>query len=83
MLFSIAFVFLFTIGGFTGLMLAIAPADMQYHDSYFVVAHFHYTMVGGTVMAFFGGLHYWWPKMTGRMYNEVWAKISWFLVFGF
>jgi cytochrome c oxidase subunit 1 len=81
MLFALAFLFLFTIGGFSGLMLAIVPADFQYHDTYFVVAHFHYVMVGGQVIAYLGGIHYWWPKMTGKMYSEFWGKISAMLVF--
>ncbi len=70
MLFAIAGVFLFTIGGLSGLMLSITPADFQYHDTYFVVAHFHYTIFGGSVLAIFGGLYYWLPKWTGHMYNE-------------
>jgi len=74
MLFSIAFVILFTIGGFSGLMLAIVPADYQYHDTYFVVAHFHYVLVTGAVFAIIAAVYYWWPKWTGRMYNEGMAK---------
>jgi len=74
MLFSIAFVILFTIGGFSGLMLAIVPADYQYHDTYFVVAHFHYVLVTGAVFAIIAAVYYWWPKWTGRMYNEGLAK---------
>jgi len=70
MLFALAFVFLFTIGGFSGLMLAIAPADFQYHDTYFVVAHFHYVLVTGAVFAIFAGVYYWLPKWTGTMYSE-------------
>ena len=70
MLFALGFVFLFTIGGFSGLMLAIAPADFQYHDTYFVVAHFHYVLVPGAVFAILGAIYYWIPKWTGRMYNE-------------
>ena len=81
MLFALAFLFLFTIGGFSGLMLAIAPADFQYQDTYFVVAHFHYVMVGGTIMAYLGGLHYWWPKISGRMYNEWLAKLAAGIIF--
>lgn len=75
MLFSIAFVFLFTIGGFSGLMLAITPADFQYHDSYFVVAHFHYVLVPGAVFSLFAAVYYWLPKWTGVMYNEKLGKI--------
>ncbi|MGF1614230.1 MAG: cytochrome c oxidase subunit I [Gammaproteobacteria bacterium] len=74
MLFSIAFVVLFTIGGFSGLMLAIAPADFQYHDTYFVVAHFHYVLVTGAVFAIMAGAYYWLPKWTGHMYNETLGK---------
>ena len=70
MLFAIAFVFLFTIGGFSGLMLAIAPVDFQYHDTYFVVAHFHYVLVPGAVFAIIAAVYYWIPKWTGVMYNE-------------
>jgi cytochrome c oxidase subunit 1 len=75
MLFSIAFVLLFTIGGFSGLMLAIAPADYQYHDTYFVVAHFHYVLVPGAVFALMAAGYYWLPKWTGYMYNETIGKI--------
>ena len=70
MLFALAFLFLFTIGGFSGLMLAIVPADIQYHDSYFVVAHFHYVLVPGAVFGLMAGVYYWLPKWTGHMYNE-------------
>jgi len=70
MLFAIAFVILFTIGGFSGLMLAITPADFQYHDTYFVVAHFHYVLVPGALFAIIGGVYYWLPKWTGHMYDE-------------
>jgi cytochrome c oxidase subunit 1 len=70
MLFAIAFVILFTIGGFSGLMLAIAPADFQYHDTYFVVAHFHYVLVPGAVFSIMAAAYYWLPKWTGHMYNE-------------
>ncbi|WP_373047090.1 cytochrome c oxidase subunit I [Vulgatibacter sp.] len=76
MLYAIVFLIQFTIGGLTGLPLAALSTDVHFHDTYFVVAHFHYVMMGGTVFAFIGGLHYWWPKMTGRMYNEKWAKIA-------
>ncbi|HEY8555505.1 MAG TPA: cbb3-type cytochrome c oxidase subunit I, partial [Burkholderiales bacterium] len=74
MLFAIAFVFLFTIGGLSGLMVAVAPADFQYHDTYFVVAHFHYVLVTGAVVAIFAGAYYWLPKWTGHMYNETLGK---------
>ena len=75
MLFSIAFVLLFTIGGFSGLMLAIAPADFQYHDTYFVVAHFHYVLVPGAVFAIMAATYYWLPKWTGYYYNEKIGKL--------
>ncbi len=74
MLFALAFLFLFTIGGFSGLMLAIVPADFQYHDSYFVVAHFHYVLVPGAVFAIMCAVYYWLPKWTGHMYNETLGK---------
>ncbi|MFO8025147.1 cytochrome c oxidase subunit I [Thiohalophilus sp.] len=74
MLWAIAFVFLFTIGGFTGLMLGVAPADFQYHDTYFVVAHFHYVLVTGAVFAIIAGVYYWLPKWTGNMYSETLAR---------
>jgi cytochrome c oxidase subunit 1 len=74
MLFALAFLFLFTLGGFSGLMLAIVPADIQYHDSYFVVAHFHYVLVPGALFGAFAGAYYWLPKMTGHMYDERLAK---------
>jgi cytochrome c oxidase subunit 1 len=81
MLYALSFIFLFTIGGLTGIFLGVMATDVHLHDTYFVVAHFHYVMVGGTVMAFLGGLHYWWPKMWGRMYSEKWAKIACAFVF--
>jgi cytochrome c oxidase subunit I len=74
MLFAVAFVVLFTIGGFSGLMLAIVPADFQYHDTYFVVAHFHYVLVTGAIFSIMAAVYYWLPKWTGRMYNETLAK---------
>jgi len=74
MLFSLAFLFLFTIGGFSGLMLAITPADFQYHDTYFVVAHFHYVLVPGAVFTIMAAVYYWLPKWTGHMYNETLGK---------
>jgi cytochrome c oxidase subunit I len=79
MLFALAFLFLFTIGGFSGLMLAIVPADFQYHDTYFVVAHFHYVLVPGAIFAIMGGVYYWLPKWTGRMYDEKLGKIHFWL----
>ncbi|HTM53803.1 MAG TPA: cbb3-type cytochrome c oxidase subunit I [Pirellulales bacterium] len=81
MLYALGFIGLFTIGGLTGLFLATLAVDVHVHDTYFVVAHFHYIMVGGTVMAYLGGIHFWWPKMTGRMYPEGWARFSAILVF--
>jgi cytochrome c oxidase subunit 1 len=81
MLYAFGFIGLFTIGGLTGLFLAALGFDVHVTDTYFVVAHFHYIMVGGTIMAYMGGLHYWWPKMTGRMYPEGWAKLSALVVF--
>jgi len=84
MLFAIAFVMLFTIGGFSGLMLAIVPADFQYHDTYFVVAHFHYVLVSGAVFAIIAGAYFWLPKWTGHMYNETLGKWHfWLSVIGF
>jgi len=83
MLWAIGFVILFTIGGFSGLMLALVPADFQYQDTYFVVAHFHYVLVTGALFSIIGAIYYWWPKWTGRMYNETWGKIHfwWTIVF--
>ncbi len=81
MLYALGFVGLFTIGGLTGLFLASLGLDIHLHDTYFVVAHFHYIMVGGAVMAFFGGIHFWWPKATGRMYPEMWARASAIITF--
>jgi cytochrome c oxidase subunit 1 len=81
MLFAVGFMFLFLIGGLTGIMLATISLDVHLHDTYFVVAHFHYVMVGGTLMAFMGGIYYWFPKMFGKMVNEFPAKLSWFFIF--
>jgi cytochrome c oxidase subunit I len=81
MLYAIGFIGLFTIGGLTGLFLATIGMDVDLHDTYFVIAHFHYIMVGGAIMAFMGGLHYWWPKITGKLYSEPWAKFSALLIF--
>ena len=81
MLWALSFLFLFAIGGLTGLYLGTMSVDLHLHDTYFVVAHFHYVMMGGTVMAFMGGLHHWWPKMSGRMYNETLARVAVALVF--
>ena len=81
MLYVLGFIGLFTIGGVTGLFLGALGVDVHVHDSYFVVAHFHYIMVGGTIMAYMAGIHYWWPKITGRMYPEWWGRLSALLVF--
>ena len=81
MLYALGFLGLFLIGGLTGLFLSSMGLVVHLTDTYFVVAHFHYVMVGGQVIAYMGGLHYWWPKMTGRMYSEFWGKISAMLVF--
>ncbi|HZX70649.1 MAG TPA: cytochrome c oxidase subunit I [Rhodanobacter sp.] len=75
MLFAIAFIILFTIGGFSGLMLALVPADFQYQDTYFVVAHFHYVLVTGALFGIMAGTYYWLPKWTGQMYSEFWGKV--------
>jgi cytochrome c oxidase subunit 1 len=81
MLYALAFLFLFTIGGLTGLHLGTLATDVHLHDTYFVVAHFHYVMMGSALIAMIGGLHHWWPKMTGRMYNEWAGRIGCLLVF--
>src|SRR5919112_1864827 len=81
MLYAFGFLGLFTIGGLTGLFLAAMGLDIHVHDTYFVVAHFHYIMVGGAIMGYLGGLHYWWPKISGKCYSEPWAKFSALLVF--
>jgi len=81
MLYALCFLFTFTIGGLTGIFLGALSVDVHLHDTYFVVAHFHYVMMGGTIIAFVGGLHHWWPKMFGVMYDEVWGKRGVLLVF--
>ena len=75
MLYALGFIGLFTFGGLTGLFLATLGLDIHVHDTYFIVAHFHYIMVGGTIMAYLGGLHYWWPKISGKMYPEYWSRV--------
>ena len=81
MLYAMGYIGLFVLGGLTGLYLATLAINQHIHATYFVVAHFHYIMVGGTVLAFLGGLHFWWPKFTGRMYNEAWGRVSALLIF--
>ncbi len=81
LLYILGFIGLFTMGGLTGLFLATLGLDVHVHDTYFVIAHFHYIMVGGAVMAYLGGIHYWWPKMTGKMYPEWWGRFAAFTIF--
>ena len=81
MLYALAFIGLFAIGGLTGLFCAALGLDVHITDTYFIIAHFHYVMVGSTVIAYLGGLHYWWPKMTGRGYPEFWGKLSALLIY--
>jgi cytochrome c oxidase subunit 1 len=81
MLYAFGFIGLFTIGGLTGLFLATTALDVHLHDTYFIVAHFHYIMVGGTIMGYLGGIHYWWPKMTGKLYPEGWARFAALVIF--
>jgi len=81
MLYALGFIGLFTVGGLTGLFLASIPIDVQVTGTYFVIAHFHYVMVGGAVSAYFAGLHFWWPKITGRLYDEAWARFAAYLMF--
>ncbi len=81
MLYALIFLFLFTIGGLTGLFLGTLATDVHLHDTYFVVAHFHYVMMGGTLITFIGGIHHWWPKFTGKMYSERLGRIAALLVF--
>jgi cytochrome c oxidase subunit 1 len=81
MLYSIGFIGLFTIGGLTGVVLAALGMNVHLTDTYFVIAHFHYVMVGGALLGYLSGLHFWWPKMTGRMYSNTWSKVSAVLVF--
>ena len=81
MLYALGFIGLFTIGGLTGLYLAALAIDQHVHDTYFVVAHFHYIMVGGAVMGYLGGIHYWWPKISGRLYPDAWARVAAIIIF--
>jgi cytochrome c oxidase subunit 1 len=81
MLYALGFIGLFTMGGLTGLFLAALGLDVHVHDTYFIVAHFHYIMVGGAIMAYLGGIHFWWPKISGRLYPETLAKLSGFIIF--
>jgi cytochrome c oxidase subunit 1 len=81
MIYALGFVGLFMVGGLTGLFLAATALDVNLTDTYFVVAHFHYIMVGGAVMAYLGGIHFWWPKITGRLYSEAWARFAAILMF--
>jgi cytochrome c oxidase subunit I len=81
MLYAFGFIGLFTIGGLTGLFLATLGVDVHVHDTYFIIAHFHYIMVGGTIMGYLGGIHYWWPKISGKLYPEGWARFGALVVF--
>jgi cytochrome c oxidase subunit 1 len=81
MWYALGFLFLFSIGGLTGLFLGALSVDLHLHDTYFVVAHFHYVMMGSTLIAFIGGIHHWWSKIFGKMYNDNWATIAFFFVF--
>jgi cytochrome c oxidase subunit 1 len=81
MLYALSFIFIFTIGGLTGLYCATLATDIHLHDTYFIVAHFHYVMMGSAIIGFLGGIHHWWPKMTGKMYNESWGIVATIMIF--
>jgi cytochrome c oxidase subunit 1 len=81
MLYALGFIGLFTVGGLTGVMLATLGIDVHVHDTYFIIAHFHYIMVGGAIMGYLGGLHYWWPKISGKLYPVFWSKLSALVIF--
>jgi cytochrome c oxidase subunit 1 len=81
MLYALGFIGLFTMGGLTGLFLATLATDVQLNGTYFIVAHFHYIMVGGAVMGYLGAMHYWWPKISGRLYPEGWARLAAAIIF--
>jgi cytochrome c oxidase subunit I len=81
MLYAFGFIGLFTMGGLTGLFVAALGVNVHVHDTYFIIAHFHYIMVGGAVMGYLGGLHFWWPKISGRMYPEGWGRLAALIVF--
>jgi len=80
-MFALGFIWMFMIGGFSGVMHSAAPADAQQHDSYFVVAHFHYVLIGGSLFALLAGIHYWFPLMFGRRVSEFWGKLSFWVIF--
>lgn len=81
MIYALGFILLFTLGGLTGLMLASLPVNVHVHDTYFVIAHFHYIMVGGMLLGYIGGIHFWWPKISGRMYPESWGRVAAIILF--
>jgi cytochrome c oxidase subunit 1 len=81
MCYALMFIFLFGIGGLTGLFLGALAVNVHVHNTYFVVAHFHYVMFGGAMVAFLGGLHYWWPKITGRMFSDFWGRVAALMIF--